>query len=110
LNFSEGNAVLNGVDQFHVTDRTWRLLYQTGHAFVSLAAQADGPLHRSAFADFVFPRIIDLRKEISPDKRGTAAIRTVYNYDISCRKFHARIGAGNFRVIPFSDCPKINTR
>ncbi len=45
LDFTVVDFVLNGIDQLDVTDRTWRLLHQARNAFISFAAEADGPVH-----------------------------------------------------------------
>src|SRR5579864_7004442 len=57
LNLSKSDGVLNGVDEFHVSDRIGRLLYETSHTLVSLAAQPNWPLYGRAFTDFVLPII-----------------------------------------------------
>src|SRR5256885_10029073 len=43
-------------------------------------------VHRSAFADFVFPIATDLRKIVGPDVRCAAAIRPVNHDYVVCRR------------------------
>ena len=88
-----------------------RLLHQTGNAFVALAAEAHGPVHRRALAHFVLPVVAGLGKEIGPDVGGAAAIGAMHDDDIGAGKLDALIRAsqfpGSFHLVIV---PRINSR
>src|SRR5689334_6155114 len=55
LHSAKRDLVLQRVDELDIADRVWRLLDQTGDAFVALAADADRPVDRRVDADFALP-------------------------------------------------------
>ena len=85
-------------------------LTSPGHAFVALAAQSHGPVHRSALADLALPFVADLGEVIGPDVRRPAAIGAVDDHDVIRRQIHALIRARDRRVIPLRDFSEENAR
>src|SRR5438477_4771625 len=82
LHFPVGHLVLDGINEFDVTDGIGGLLDETSNALIAFAAQADWPVHGCAFADFIFPIAVDLREVIRPDVGGSGAAGAMDDADI----------------------------
>src|SRR6266850_762068 len=100
---SIGYLVLHRIDELDVADGIGRLLDQTRYALVALATESDGPVHRSALANFFFPVPVNFRKIVSPDISRATAIRSVNDNDVVPGEVYTLVGIGDGRVIPFGN-------
>src|SRR5581483_2418211 len=67
-NDSVRDFVLDGIDQFDVSDRTGELANQSSDALVPFASHTNGPFDGSVASYLAFPLGADLRKVIGPDE------------------------------------------
>ena len=101
--------VLNGVNQLDVTDRTRCLLHQARNPFVSLAAEADGPVYGGGGANLRLPLGANLRQKIGEDVGGAAAVGAVNDNDVVAGQLDPRIRLGDFGIVPLCDLPQVDS-
>ena len=102
-----GRQVKDLVVAERVAERAGGVLDLPGHALVALAAQADRPVDRCAFAHLLLPLGADLGQVIDPDVGGPAAVRTVHDEDLLIGQRHAGVRRRDARVVPLRDlCEK----
>src|SRR6185437_10154236 len=89
LHGTESNVVLQGVDQFDVSESAFHLPNLAGHAFVALAAQSYRPAHGGVRANLCLPLRTDLGKIIGENVSGTASIRAMDHDDWQAGKLDA---------------------
>ena len=100
--------ILDCVYQFHIPERTGRLLNLPGHAFVAFASDPSRPIHGRVRAHFRLPFRADFAQVIGPNVSGPAPIRPVHDYDFLIRQFRTRIQRCDFWVIPFFNVAEKN--
>src|SRR6185437_8645903 len=103
LHGTESNVVLQGVDQFDVSESTFHLPNLARHAFVALAAKSHRPADGGSRTHLRFPLGADLREVVGKDISGAASVRTMDHHDWQAGKFDARVCFGNRWVAPIRD-------
>jgi hypothetical protein len=63
------------------------LLHLPRNTFISFAADASRPIDRCIIAGFLLPFRADFAEIIGEDKRCSAAIRSVHDYDVLIGQF-----------------------
>ena len=117
LQLGVAEAGLQGLGQVadaDVGDAARRGLAARHHARVAgLTERARGrrPRHRGVVADLRAPaRRVRLGEERREEERVTAAVRAVQGHDRDVRQRHARVEAGDLRVVPRGDLALVDGR
>src|SRR5690606_30219058 len=96
LHRSVGHGVLQRVGKLDIADRALDLLHVGRHAFVALAADAQRPGDRGAFADLLLPLGADLGQVVGEVEAGARAVGAVDDADLDVRQGQARVDRGDF--------------
>ena len=100
--------VLLDVGVFDITDRVGQTGYESGHALITLAACANGPIHRAVLADFGLPFGIHLAKVAGKQKCGAGAVSTAHRCDRCVRQIYGRVDGLDSRIVPARNLAQIN--
>src|SRR5581483_1932817 len=95
--------VLDGIDQFDVSDRTGELANQSSDALVPFASHTNGPFDGSVASYLAFPLGADLRKVIGPDEACSAAIGAMHHDDVGIGKIDSRVHRTDGLIIPLGN-------
>src|SRR5215472_9850451 len=80
-----------GVDKLNVTNGTGGVFDGSRNTLIALASQSNRPLHVRALADFGFPFLADLGKEVGPDIACAARFGAMYDDNVVAGEVNPRI-------------------
>ena len=103
-----GELVLLGVGVFDIADRVRDLLDRGRDAFIALAADADGPLHRGVVADLRLPLGRDLGEIVGEDEGRARAVRAIDRVDVGVGQLQVAVQRNDLGVVPLLDLAHVD--